>query len=66
MSSRRRLRTHPERFCLPLSPAVGGKCLPLSPAVGGKDLLEPAGACTERAAIVAIVVEQEMTAAVVE
>ena len=27
-SSRRRLRTHPECLCLPLSPAVGGKCLP--------------------------------------
>ena len=54
-SSRRRLRTHPE--CL---------CLPLSPAVGGNDLPEPAGACAERAAIVAIVVEQVATAAVVE
>ena len=65
-SSRRRLRTHPECLCLPLSPAVGGKCLPLSPAVGGNDLPEPAGACAERAEIVAIVVDKKATAAVVE
>ena len=35
-------------------------------AVGGNDLPEPAGACAERAEIVAIVVDKKATAAVVE